>query len=235
MGGWGRLHPIYDKSASELEHLNMAQICVCGLGEQPSACTAWDKFLPGANTSLHWSRLEPSASLCRAGNVSPTSLSFCKAQEATSSSQAVGEGPTHIPWPADTGEEAAAATALCTAAWGVASALCRRSAQEEDLSARRVPGLAAGDGGQLLLPPTQTCTSPSSSSSTWTPPLKAAPLLREETVIPRAAGPPPATSQVSWADKGQSCHTEANRGTTSQQDRPGQGERCRGPALPVPL
>ena len=31
---------------------------VCGLGEQPSASTAWDEFLPGANASLHWSRLE---------------------------------------------------------------------------------------------------------------------------------------------------------------------------------
>lgn len=32
---------------------------VCGLGEQPSASTAWEEFLPEANASLHWSKLEP--------------------------------------------------------------------------------------------------------------------------------------------------------------------------------
>ena len=223
----------------------MAQICVWaggaalslhGLGRVP----AWSKCLlalvqAGAS----------SASLRRADNVSPTSLSFCKAQEATSSSQAVGEGPTHIPWPADTGEEAAAATALCIAAWGPGTGSqtwhpVRTLGPGAGPERRKVPGLAAGDGGQLLLPPTRTCTSLGTSSLTWTAPPhklchpKAAPLQGEEAGVPRAAGPPPATSQVSWADKGQSCPTKASGGTTSQQEGFGQGERCRGLALPIP-
>lgn len=197
---------------------------------------ACDEVQPGANASLRWSRLEPSAPLRRADNVIPTSLSVCKVQEATSGSQAVGEGPTHIPWPADTGEEAAAATALCIAAWGPGAGSRTR---------RPVRTLSPGAGPVCWDTARTRCwgwcshrpgpaRSPSSSSPTRTPPQQGSRPPGRGDRHPPGCDTPPATSQLAWADEGQSCPAETSGGSTSQQEGFGEGEHCGGPALPIP-